>query len=129
MILYHATNKENKEKILQEGFKVSKGSWKDNQWIGRYFVDNVFGEGVYLTNIENNTRDYGNKIIKCEVDDEHLGEKFIILNDRNTPKAIEVIKKTSKRELYRAISVYFKDYNYTEVIVYEPSIIKILGEE
>ncbi|MBB6713735.1 hypothetical protein [Clostridium gasigenes] len=128
MILYHATSKENKEKILEEWFKTSKGRWKENQWIGRYFIDNVFGEGVYFATTEKNTIDDGEIVIKCELNNEYIVKKFIISNDGNSYKKIDDIKYTSKKNCYKAISIHFKDGNYTEVVVYEPSIIEIVRE-
>lgn len=126
MILYHATSKENKQKIIKEGFKKYKGKWKENQWIGKYFVENIFGEGVYFSIEENYVKDYGEAIIRREIDREYIAKKFIIANDRDTPKMISNINYLTKSKRYKAIEVFFKEGNYTEIVVYDTRILKIL---
>ena len=126
MFLYHATSKENKEKIIKEGFKKYKGKWKENQWVVKYFVENIFGEGVYFSTEENYIRNYGEAIIKCEIDREYIAEKFIIINGRDTPKMISNINYLVRSKSYKAIEVFFKKGNYTEIVVYDTRILRIL---
>ena len=57
MILYHGTSRENKEKILDKGFKMSYGE---------------YGTCLYLAKDKQVAYDYGDEIIECFIDDEYI---------------------------------------------------------
>ena len=112
MILYHGTSLENKEKILNYGFKTTYGE---------------YGECIYLAVDKDLAYDYGDEIIEVFVDDEYIVEIDILKIDTNIGRSD--LGKFAYKNDYKAIQVNYSDIrsskNYSEICIYDTSIIEI----
>lgn len=112
MILYHGTSQENKEKILNEGFKTTYGE---------------YGECVYLAVDKDLAYDYGDEIIEVFVDNEYIIELDEAEIDTNI--GYVGLENIAFDNDYKAVQVNYSkirsDKNYSEICVYDTSIIEI----
>lgn len=112
MILYHGTSAENKEKILNEGFKTTYGE---------------YGECVYLAIDKDLACDYGDEIIEVFIDKEYIVEVDEAEVDTNIGHV--GLENIAFDNDYKAVQVNYSrmksDKNYSEICVYDPSIIEI----
>ena len=114
MILYHGTNKDNKDTILKDGFEVGYGE---------------YGDCIYLARDKDLAYNYGDEIIESFVDDE-----YIVFIDRDEVNDRIEIENMAQKNDIKAICVTYKNstYNckidYSEICVYDPSIIEIYNK-
>lgn len=109
MILYHGTSKENKEKILKEGFIIGYGE---------------YGNCLSLAKSKELAYDYGDEIIECFVDDEYI----TTINWDDTMDRLEVEYNAIKKKQKAVCIVYpniKSNVDCTEVCIYDLSVVEI----
>ena len=117
MKLYHGTNLKNKKLILENGFKKGYG---------------VLGNAVYLTSDKDFAKRFGTHIITVEVDDKYIINNKEIQHEMFYGGFSNIEDYCNNRNIKALQDKYFIINNgkitkrYTEVGVYDISIIKIL---
>lgn len=113
MKLYHGTSIENKEKILEEGFKTTYGN---------------YGECLYLAVDKDLAYDYGDEIIEVEIEDEFIKE--MCSYETETSIGSFGLEEIAFKNDYAAIKISYPEVksskDYTEVCVYDLSVVNIL---
>lgn len=114
MILYHGTTKEKKEKIVKNGFKKSYGG--------------ACGSGVYFSKDKQTAYEYGDELVECFLEDEHIAFVDIDEVGGDASKIEDIVHENR----YIAISIIYKeqgsnitDVDTTIICVYDLSYLKI----